>query len=93
MEWNVSKIQRSQKPTAEEEYESRKWDDGDQEDKYTERVGEGAQTDFDEENSIISLEETKDGDEVVVMEYKATEVDFAEFQGIRNYTSASFALI
>ena len=31
------------------------WDDGDQEDIYTERVGEEAQTDFDEESSIISL--------------------------------------
>ena len=29
--------------------------DGDQEDVYTERVGEEARTDFDEESSIISL--------------------------------------
>ena len=55
MELNVSKIQRSQKPSADEDFEARKWDDGDQGDIYTERVGEEAQTDFDEESSIISL--------------------------------------
>ena len=55
VELDVSKIQRSQKPSANEDSESRKWDDGAQEDIYTERVGEEAQTDFDEESSIISL--------------------------------------
>ena len=60
---------------------------------YTERVGEEAQTDFDEESGVISFQETKDGDEVVVMEYEATEGDFEKSQGSGNYTSASFALI
>ena len=52
---NLSKIQRSQEPSVDDDSEGRKSDDGDQEDIYTERVGEEAQTDFDEESSIISL--------------------------------------
>ena len=46
MELNVSKIQRSQEPSADDDFEGRKSDDGDQEDIYTERVGEEAQTDL-----------------------------------------------
>ena len=46
VELNVSKIQRSQEPSADDDSEGRKSDDGDQEDVYTERVGEEAQTDL-----------------------------------------------
>jgi hypothetical protein len=46
VELNVSKIQRSQEPSADDDSESRKSDDGDQEDIYAERVGEEAQTDL-----------------------------------------------
>ena len=46
VELNVSKIQRSQEPSADDDSEGRKSDDGDQEDIYTERVGEEAQTDL-----------------------------------------------
>ena len=38
VELNVSKIQRSQEPSADDDSEGRKSDDGDQEDIYTERV-------------------------------------------------------
>ena len=43
---NLSKIQRSQEPSVDDDSEGRKSDDGDQEDIYTERVGEEAQTDL-----------------------------------------------
>ena len=46
VELNVSKIQRSQEPSADDDSEGRKSDDGDQEDIYAERVGEEAQTDL-----------------------------------------------
>ena len=46
VELNVSKIQRGQEPSADDDSEGRKSDDGDQEDIYTERVGEEAQTDL-----------------------------------------------
>ena len=46
VELNVSKIQRSQEPSADDDSEGRKSDDGDQEDIYTEKVGEEAQTDL-----------------------------------------------
>ena len=46
VELNVSKIQRSQEPSADDDSEGGKSDDGDQEDIYTERVGEEAQTDL-----------------------------------------------
>ena len=55
VELNVSKIQRSQEPSADDDSEGRKSDDGDQEDIYTERVGEEAQTDFDEKSGVISF--------------------------------------
>ena len=48
VELNVSKIQRSQEPSADDDSEGRKSDDG-------ERVGEEAQTDFDEESGVISF--------------------------------------
>jgi len=43
---NLSKIQKSQEPSVDDDSEGRKSDDGDQEDIYTERVGEEAQTDL-----------------------------------------------
>ena len=46
VELNVSKIQKSQEPSADDDSEGRKSDDGDQEDIYTERVGEEAPTDL-----------------------------------------------
>ena len=52
---NLSKIQRSQEPSVDDDSEGRKSDDGDQEDIYTERVGEEAQTDFDEKSGVISF--------------------------------------
>ena len=52
---NLSKIQRSQEPSVDDDSEGRKSDAGDQEDIYTERVGEEAQTDFDEESGVISF--------------------------------------
>ena len=52
---NLSKIQRNQEPSVDDDSEGRKSDDGDQEDIYTERVGEEAQTDFDEESGVISF--------------------------------------
>ena len=55
VELNVSKIQRSQEPSADDDFEGRKSDDGDQEDIHTERVGEEAQTDFDEKSGVISF--------------------------------------
>ena len=55
VELNVSKIQRSQEPSADDDFEGTKSDDGDQEDIHTERVGEEAQTDFDEESGVISF--------------------------------------
>ena len=56
-------------------------------------MGEEVRTDIDEESCIIGLKETKNGDEVVVMEDIATEGGVEESQGSRNYTSASFAQI
>ena len=56
-------------------------------------MGEEVRTDIDEESCIIGLNETKDGDEVVVMADKGTEGSVEESQGSRNYTSASFAQI
>ena len=53
-------------------------------------MGEEVRTDIDEESCIIGLNETKDGDEVVVMADKGTEGGVEESQGSRNYTSASF---
>ncbi len=44
-----------QEPSVDDGSEGRKSDDGDQEDIYTERVGEEAQTDFDEESGVISF--------------------------------------
>ena len=55
MELNLSKIQRSQEPSVDDDSEGRKSDDGDQEDIYTERVGEEEKTDFDEESGVISF--------------------------------------
>ena len=55
VELDVSKIQRSQEPSVDDDSEGRKSDDGDQEDIYTERVGEETQTDFDEESGVISF--------------------------------------
>ena len=43
---NLSKIQRSQEPSVDDDSEGRKSDGGDQEDIYTERVGEEAPTDL-----------------------------------------------
>ena len=43
---SLSKIQRSQEPSVDDDSEGRKSDDGDQEDICTERVGEEAQTDL-----------------------------------------------
>ena len=93
MEFNVVKIQRSQEPSANDDYESEKSNDEDQEDIYTERMGEEVRTDIDEESCIIGLNETKDGDEVVVMADIGTEGGVKEFQGSIHYTSASFAQI
>jgi len=56
-------------------------------------MGEEVRTDIDEESCIIGLNETKDGDEVVVMEDIGTEGGVKEFQGSIHYTSASFAQI
>ena len=52
---NLSKVQRSQEPSVDDDSEGRKSDDGDQEDIHTERVGEEAQTDFDEKSGVISF--------------------------------------
>ena len=55
VELNLSKIQRSQEPSVDDDSEGRKSDDGDQEDICTERVGEEEKTDFDEESGVISF--------------------------------------
>ena len=55
VELNLSKIQRSQEPSVDDDSEGRKLDDGDLEDIYTERVGEEEKTDFDEESGVISF--------------------------------------
>ena len=55
VELNLSKIQRSQEPSVDDDSEGRKSDDGDLEDIYTERVGEEEKTDFDEESGVISF--------------------------------------
>ena len=52
---NLSKIQRSQEPSVDDDSEGKKSDDGYQEDICNERVGEEAQTDFDEESGVISF--------------------------------------
>ena len=46
VELDVLKIQRSQEPSADDDSEGRKSDDGDQEDIRAERVGEETQTDL-----------------------------------------------
>ena len=46
VELDVLEIQRSQEPSVDDDSEGRKSDDGDQEDIYTERVGEEAPTDL-----------------------------------------------